>query len=125
MGTLALWTSPLLRAGQQGAGGTTALTDRIALLDAGGSNVVAFNTGEGFILVDTGVPKSSDRLLSVLKGASGTTNVQTVFNTHYHLDQTGNNEVFTGAGARVIAHDRTRQWMSVDYWLPDQDRYEK
>jgi glyoxylase-like metal-dependent hydrolase (beta-lactamase superfamily II) len=50
--------------------------------------------------------------------------VQTLFNTHYHLDQTGNNEVFGAAGAKIIAHARTRQWMSTDYWVPAEDRYE-
>jgi glyoxylase-like metal-dependent hydrolase (beta-lactamase superfamily II) len=48
-----------------------------------------------------------------------------LFNTHYHLDQTGNNEVFAAAGAKIIAHERTRQWMSTDYWVPAEERYEK
>jgi glyoxylase-like metal-dependent hydrolase (beta-lactamase superfamily II) len=52
-------------------------------------------------------------------------NVRTVFNTHYHTDQTGNNEVFAAAGAKIIAHERTREWMSADYWVPAEDRYEK
>jgi glyoxylase-like metal-dependent hydrolase (beta-lactamase superfamily II) len=60
-----------------------------------------------------------------LKGLGGNTKVHTVFNTHYHLPQTGNNEALAAAGAKVVAHDRTRQWMSVDHWLPDQERYEK
>ncbi len=51
--------------------------------------------------------------------------VQTLFNTHYHLDQTGNNEVFAAAGAKIVAHQRTREWMSSDYWVPAEDRYEK
>ena len=28
-------------------------------------------------------------------------------------------------GAKIIAHERTRQWMSTDYWVPAEDRYEK
>ncbi len=51
--------------------------------------------------------------------------VPTLFNTHYHLDQTGNNESFGASGAKIIAHEHTRQWMSIEYWVPDQDRYEK
>ena len=51
--------------------------------------------------------------------------MQTLFNTHYHLDQTGNNEMFAAAGAKIIAHERTRQWMSSDYWVPAEERYEK
>jgi glyoxylase-like metal-dependent hydrolase (beta-lactamase superfamily II) len=91
------------------------LTDKVAVLDGGGANVVAFSYSDGQVLVDSGAPKS----------AIGASKVQTLFNTHYHLDQTGNNEMFAGAGAKIIAHDRTRQWMSTDYWVPAEDRYEK
>jgi glyoxylase-like metal-dependent hydrolase (beta-lactamase superfamily II) len=95
------------------------LTDTIALIDAG-TNVVALSANDGMILVDTGSPQGA----AVLK-ATLTMPVRTLFNTHYHLDQTGNNELFASAGAKIIAHERTRQWMSTDYWLPAEDRYEK
>src|SRR5262245_64236882 len=49
----------------------------------------------------------------------------TLFNTHYHRDQTGNNEMFSAMGAKIIAHDRTRQWMANDFWIPEEGRYEK
>jgi len=75
--------------------------------------------------VDAGAPNNGDRVMAALKGLGGNARVHTVFNTHYHLAQTGNNEAFAAAGAKIVAHDRTRQWMSVDHWLPDQDRYEK
>jgi len=51
--------------------------------------------------------------------------VQIVLNTHYHADQTGNNETVAAAGAKIIAHELTRQWMSTDYWVPADSRYEK
>ncbi len=91
------------------------LTDKIAVLDSGGANVVAFSGSDGLVLVDSGAPKA---VPSVSK-------VQILFNTHYHTDQTGNNEMFASAGAKIIAHERTRQWMSTDYWVPAEDRYEK
>jgi glyoxylase-like metal-dependent hydrolase (beta-lactamase superfamily II) len=72
------------------------------------------------VLVDSGAPKSGDKVMAALKGK-----VQTLFNTHYHIDQTGNNEVFAAQGAKIIAHERTRQWMSADYWVPAEERYEK
>ena len=124
-GTLTLWAGPAFRASQQSGGNALRkLTDKIALIDVGGSNVVAFST-DGVVLVDTGAPKTVDILTAALNGFATNRKVQTVFNTHYHLDHTGNNETFSSAGARIIAHDRTRQWMSTDYWLPDQDRFEK
>jgi len=87
--------------------------------------VLAFFTGDGLVLVDGGAPKSGDKLMAELKEVAAGAKVQTLFNTHYHLDQTGNNEAFAAAGAKIIAHERTRQWMSTDYWVPGEDRYEK
>ena len=135
-GMLTLWASPLLQAGgtplrrsgrqpQQTNAGVRKLTSTLSVLDGGGSNVVAFSSADGVLLVDTGAPSNADRLMTALKGLGGNARVHTVFNTHYHLAQTGNNDAFAAAGARIVAHDRTRQWMSVDHWLPDQNRYEK
>jgi len=31
---------------------------------------------------------------------------------------------FSAAGAKVIAHKRTLEWMSSDHWVPAEDRYE-
>jgi glyoxylase-like metal-dependent hydrolase (beta-lactamase superfamily II) len=124
-GLLTMWAARPTLAGQQAAGGVRKLTDSIAVIDGGGSNVVAMSSPEGIALVDTGAPGNGDRILTVLQGLGGNSKVHTVFNTHYHLAQTGNNEAFAAAGAKIVAHDRTRQWMSVDYWLPEQNRYEK
>src|SRR5688500_17825179 len=123
-GVLTLWASPLLHAGQQTTG-VRRLTNAISVLDGGGSNVVAFSSAAGTVLVAPGAPGNGDRLLAALKGLAGHSSVHTVFNSHYPLAQTGSNEAFAAAGAKIVAHDRTRQWMSVDHWLPDQDRYEK
>jgi glyoxylase-like metal-dependent hydrolase (beta-lactamase superfamily II) len=123
-GAIGLWTSRILSA-QQASGEARRLTDQLTVVDGGGSNVVAFSTGDGLVLVDSGAPKSGDRVMAALKTLSPNSRVQTLFNTHYHTDQTGNNEVFAAQGAKIIAHDRTRQWMSTDYWIPAEDRYEK
>jgi cyclase len=101
---------------QQAGGGAS--FGRLYVADAGGANVVAFPAPDGFVLVDSGPPKS-------IKSLPDASKVRTLFNTHYHLDQTGNNETFAAAGTKIIAHERTRQWMSTDYWVPSEDRYEK
>jgi len=100
------------------------LNDKFTVLDAGGANLVAFAAGaEGIVLVDSGAQKSRGGLNGAPAG--GRFGTRTLFNTHYHIDQTGNNEVFFTGGARIIAHDRTRQWMASDYWVPGEERYEK
>src|SRR4029077_6623967 len=95
------------------------------VLDAGGSNVLAFSSGEGLVLVDSGTPNSGDKLTASLKNIAAGSKAQTLFNTHYHTDQTGNNEVFAAAGAKIIAHKRTLEWMSSDYWVTAEERYER
>jgi glyoxylase-like metal-dependent hydrolase (beta-lactamase superfamily II) len=123
VGTAALGFPSLLRA-QRGVPATTrppvSLLNGIEVLDGGGTNVVVFHEAGSVFLVDSGVAGNGDKL----KGAIGS-QVRTVFNTHYHPDHTGNNEVFSAAGAKIIAHDRTRQWMANDFWIPEESRYEK
>jgi glyoxylase-like metal-dependent hydrolase (beta-lactamase superfamily II) len=122
-GALALWAAPRILKGQQTGAGR--LPDRFAIFDGGGANVVVFSAGDGLVLVDSGAPHSGDKLIANLETFGGGKKARTLFNTHYHLDQTGNNEVFAAAGAKIIAHERTRQWMSSDYWVPAEERYEK
>jgi glyoxylase-like metal-dependent hydrolase (beta-lactamase superfamily II) len=102
------------------------LTPRVSVLSLAGSNVLCVRANPGIVLVDTGPPNSRDQLLAGI-GSLGWGNpprIATVFNTHYHPEQTGNNEVLAAAGARIIAHEHTRQWLSTDYWVPEANRYE-
>ena len=126
-GTLGVFTmcasSRVLNA-QQASGGVRRLTDKMAVVDGGGSNVLACSTAEGLVLVDGGAPKSGDQVMAALKGLAPGAKVQTLLNTHYHTDQTGNNEMFSAAGAKIIAHKRTLEWMSSGHWVPAEDRYE-
>jgi glyoxylase-like metal-dependent hydrolase (beta-lactamase superfamily II) len=92
-------------------------------VDAGGANLVALSTADGLVLVDSGPFQSAGQVTAGLRNVAADANVGTLFNTHYHADQTGNNEMFAASGARIIAHDLTRQWMSTDYWVPVEDRF--
>ena len=51
--------------------------------------------------------------------------VHTLFNTHYHADQTGGNALFAKAGAQIHAHTITKQWLAADYYVPADDRWVK
>jgi glyoxylase-like metal-dependent hydrolase (beta-lactamase superfamily II) len=107
-GTVALGFPSLLRV----------QSEKLIVIDGGGTNVAVFSTTEGLVLVDSGAPNNGDRIVAALSGR-----VTTLFNTHYHLDQTGNNERFASLGARIIAHEHTRQWMATDYWVPAENRW--
>jgi len=124
LGAFAAWTSSGVLSAQRAAGGVR-LTDQMALVDGGGSNVLAFLTGDGYVLVDGGAPKSFDKVMASL-GANA--KVHTLFNTHHHLDQTGNNERFSTEGTQgtpIVAHKRTLEWMSADHWIQADERYER
>jgi cyclase len=104
------------------ATGVVTLNDRLTLVTTGGTNVLALSTPDGLIVVDSGTPELAGQLIGSLKQLSGG-GVTTVFNTHWHAENTGANEVLGMSGATIVAHENTRLWMSTPTWIPAQDRY--
>lgn len=97
------------------------LAGKVSLITGSPGNVVALATDEGVVLVDSG---AADRARGV-KASLGGARVKALFNTHYHADQTGGNELFGAAGAAIHAHVITRQWLATDYYVPADDRWVK
>ena len=97
------------------------LSDRVSLVTGLGTNVVVLSTGDGVVLVDSGAPQFADVLIKQL----GSKRVQTVFNTHYHLENTGSNEALSRVADEIVAHESTLEWMATPYWVPAEDRYQK
>ena len=93
------------------------------MIASGGTNVLALSTPDGLVLVDSGAPDRSDALVAALRSLSGGGGVRTVFNTHYHPENTGANEVLRQGGATIVAHENTRLWMATPVWNPAEDRY--
>lgn len=100
---------------------TQQLTERVTLITGAPGNVVALSTGDGILLVDSGAAEFARAVQASLAGAP----VRTLFNTHYHADQTGGNVLFGSAGATIHAHVITKQWLSTDYYVPAEDRWVK
>jgi glyoxylase-like metal-dependent hydrolase (beta-lactamase superfamily II) len=46
-----------------------------------------------------------------------------VFNTHWHAENTGANDVLRQNGAAIVAHENTKLWMAIPTWMPAADRY--
>jgi cyclase len=86
----------------------TRLTDRIALITGAGNNVVALAGENGSLLVDAG---DAAHAADVLKLAG---RIDTVFNTHYHLESTGGNEAMASGGAKIVSHLNTKLWMTQE-----------
>jgi glyoxylase-like metal-dependent hydrolase (beta-lactamase superfamily II) len=99
----------------------TALGSGLFLITGAGGNVVVTSGPDGALLIDGGNKAQSGALLKLALKTSGAKKVHTLFNTHWHPDQTGCNEVLGKQGARIIAHENTKLWLArkitVD-WLP-------
>ena len=97
------------------------LADHVTLITGAPGNVVALSSSDGVVLVDSG----SSALARAVRASLGDARVRTLFNTHYHTEQTGGNELFGAAGAEIHAHLITRQWLATDYYVPAEDRWVK
>ena len=111
------------RRGAAQAAGVIQLNDRLSLLTRGGTNVLALTTADGLVLVDSGAPDLSAPLTESLRQLSPGGRVARVFNTHWHSENTGANEVLREGGATIVAHANTRLWMATPTWVPAADRY--
>jgi cyclase len=103
----------------------TRLGENLALLAGAGGNVIALTTAEGTVLVDSGAAGATADLLGAVGALGGGTRIRTLFNTHWHHDQTGGNETVGRDGATIVAHEKTRQRLAIGYYVPAEDRYEK
>jgi glyoxylase-like metal-dependent hydrolase (beta-lactamase superfamily II) len=99
--------------------GTLRLADDLHVLTVpGASNVLARTGASGVVLVDGASAATSAALLKAVAALPGAGPVQTLFNTHWHPEQTGSNESLGKAGAAIIAHENTRLWLTTDVKWP-------
>jgi cyclase len=84
----------------------------------GEANVVAQTGPNGVLLVDGASAAGSAALLKAVAALPGAGPVQTLFNTHWHPEQTGSNEQLGKAGRTIIAHENTRLWLTTDLNWP-------
>jgi glyoxylase-like metal-dependent hydrolase (beta-lactamase superfamily II) len=110
----------LLAAAQApGAGATTVqLADDLFVVTAGGINGLARIGAAGVVLVDGGSAATSAAVLKAVASLPGGGPVRTLFNTHWHPEQTGSNETLGKAGAQIIAQENTRLWLTTDVKWP-------
>jgi len=84
----------------------------------GEANIVVQTGADGVVLVDGGSAGAYDALMKTIAGLPGGGPVRTIFNTHWHPEQTGGNGQFGKAGAQIIAHENTRLWLATDVVWP-------
>ncbi|MEJ1964871.1 MAG: MBL fold metallo-hydrolase [Gammaproteobacteria bacterium] len=92
----------------------TELGERLFVVSGGGGNVTVFHPDEGVLLVDGGSMERSSEVLDLVRKRTKQRQIHTLFNTHWHWDQTGSNGALGKGGTRIISHENTRLWLGMD-----------
>ena len=125
-GVLSLTLPPFARyAFSQESRAIVPVREGFVMLTGAGGNVLVRTASAGQVLVDSGAAAFTDAVLAHLRGLPGGGRVTTLFNTHWHREQVGGNLAFGRSEATIIAHEKTRAHLATDYYLWDEDRYEK
>jgi cyclase len=96
----------------------TPLGDRLFLLTGAGCNVVVETGSSGVVMVDGGVAQNASALAQAVAALPNGGPVRTLFNTHWHPEQTGSNQALGTAGATIIAQENTRLWLQQNVTWP-------
>jgi glyoxylase-like metal-dependent hydrolase (beta-lactamase superfamily II) len=96
----------------------TELRPGFALIQGAGGNILAASGEDGVTMVDAGTAARAADTLAAVEQAFPGQPLRTLFNTHWHPEQTGGNLAAARAGARIVAHANTRLWLTTDVTWP-------
>jgi cyclase len=111
------------QASAQASPAVVPVSDGFVMLTGAGGNILVRTASTGQVLVDSGA--ATDAVLKRLRELPGAGRVTTLFNTHWHREQVGGNLAFGQSETTIIAHEKTRSHLATEYYLQDEDRYEK
>jgi glyoxylase-like metal-dependent hydrolase (beta-lactamase superfamily II) len=100
----------------------TALRGSLQQISGAGGNIVLFGGANRGVLVDSGSPEHAAELGALVTERLGDVPLELLFNTHWHLEHTGGNDFYGATGARIVAHENTKLWMSTEYYVDWQQR---
>ena len=102
--------------------GVIPLAGNLRLVSGAGGNVVVLNGPDGVLLVNGGAADRSAALLEALAVGTGGKRIEILFNTDWHPDHTGSNGAVRTRGARIVAHEYAKQYMSTEVYVDWQNR---
>lgn len=89
------------------------LADGLLWIRGAGANLLALKDGDALLFVDGGLKGNAAEVLKLAQRELGATKAHTLINTHWHPEHTGLNETLGRQGAKIIAHEQTRLWLST------------
>ena len=99
---------------------THKLRNNISVLEGSGGNIAVLTGPDGKVLIDGGIGAPRPQLNKALADL-GTDPISHLVNTHWHFDHTSGNEWLHSAGARIIAQENTRKYLSEVQRVEDWD----
>jgi glyoxylase-like metal-dependent hydrolase (beta-lactamase superfamily II) len=98
---------------------THKLRNNVSVLEGSGGNVAALTGPDGQVLIDAGIGVSRPQMAKALADLSADP-ITHLINTHWHFDHTDGNTWLNSAGAKIIAQENTRKYLSevqrVEEW---------
>jgi glyoxylase-like metal-dependent hydrolase (beta-lactamase superfamily II) len=122
LGLAAVARSGVALAQSPNQAGVVPLAPSLRLVSGFGGNVVVVKGPDGLLMINGGAAAHSTHLLRSIADATGGQRVQVLFNTDWHPEHSGSNEALGSAGARIIAHEHTKQYLGADLFVDWQNR---
>ena len=98
---------------------THKLRNNVSVLEGSGGNVAVLTGPDGQVLIDAGIGVSRPQMAKALADLSADP-ITHLINTHWHFDHTDGNTWLNSAGAKIIAQENTRKYLSevqrVEEW---------
>src|SRR6476660_8603010 len=99
---------------------THKLRNDISVLEGSGGNIAVLTGRDGKVLIDAGIGVSRPQITKAL-AELGAEPVTHLVNTHWHFDHADGNAWLHSVGAKIIAHENTRKYLSEVQRVEDWD----
>ena len=99
---------------------THKLRNNICALEGSGGNIAVLTGSDGKVLIDAGIGVSQPQLTKALAALGGEP-ITHLINTHWHFDHTDGNAWLNSSGAKIIAQENTRKYLSAVQRVEDWD----
>jgi cyclase len=91
----------------------TKLSDHVTVMIGDGGNVGVVLSDDGLMMIDGGFPERAEELGRAIHEQVDAHPVKVVFDTHWHFDHVGSNELVGARGAKIIAQENVKKRVST------------
>ena len=94
--------------------------DKISALEGSGGNIAVLTGADSKVMVDAGIERVTPAIGEGARRPSAEP-ITTLINTHWHFDHTDGNTWLNSVGAKIIAQDNARKYLSEVQRVEDWD----